>query len=89
MVYFVQREKISFGLCSLCCVVRWCYCIEWHSMPSMTELRPPCGFFFAALFSSSVSRAHAAKELLVGGSDLKHLCVFSAFNHQQIPTTQS
>ncbi len=50
---------------------------------------PPCRFFFAALFSSSVSRAHAAKELLVGGSELKHLCVFAAFNHQQLPTTQS
>jgi hypothetical protein len=58
-------------------------------MPSMTELTPPFGFFFAALFSSSVSRAHAAKELLVGGSELKHLCVFAAFNHQQLPITQS
>ncbi len=89
MLYFVQREKISFGLRSFCCVVRWCYCIEWHIMPSMTELMPPCGFFFAALFSSSVSRAHAAKELLVGGSELKHLCVFAAFSHQQLPATQS
>jgi hypothetical protein len=25
----------------------------------------------------------------VGGSELKHLCVFAAFSHQQLPATQS